>query len=349
MNEETLVFRADASELIGSGHIMRCLALANAARKRKINIIFISKDLAAHFADLFCKKNIHLHMLAAQPASKEDAQETRELIDQVGAKWIVVDGYRFNEVYINALNQCVRTKILLLDDYAHLDNYPVDIVLNQNSSAHIFNYEIQKTGKLLAGPNYVLLREEFLRYRSPKPTINVKVKKILITMGGSDPNDMTLKILHALKLIDTSHLNTRVIVGALNKNLDQINELAESFDNHVTIYNNILGMPSAIKWADIVISAAGSTCWEICFLGIPAIITTIADNQVELAFDLEKRGCADNMGWHADLDALIIAKRLQCMINDYDKRKRISKKQRELIDGKGAQRVLDAMGYTRLP
>lgn len=346
---ETLVIRADASTQIGTGHVMRCLALAQEALANRIEVIFITSAPPLAISDLLTKKGITMHPLTVQPAGMDDVKETAEIIKRVNARWVVLDGYSFNEAYLTAISQSSSTKVLLIDDFAHLKYYDVDMLLNQNISAFNYNYQMKRSCSPLLGTKYVLLRDEFLTY--PKKTHQQKrrAENVLVTMGGSDPQDVTLKVLEALKHCNHSSLHIKVIAGALNPNFKSLEKTAESLDTDITIYHNIADMPAVLHWADIVVSAAGSTCGELAFLGVPSIVIATADNQIDLAEGLHHACCAINLGWHADISVRSIADATQSLLDDFDKRALLSSNQQTLVDGKGAKRVLAETGYITKP
>ncbi len=342
---ESLVIRADASTQIGTGHVMRCLALARETLKNDIEVIFITDAPPSHISDLIIKSGITIHPLTVNAAGAEDVNETVHVINRVHSRWVIVDGYNFNEAYLTALSQSSSAKVLFIDDFAHLKYYDVDILLNQNISAFNYTYQLHCNSTLLLGTQYVLLREEFLACPKRLRLQKTKVENILVTMGGSDPHGVTLTVIQALKICNLPSLHIMVICGALNPNLNSIKKAVADIDKDITIYHNIDDMPAIIQWADIVVSAAGSTCWEIAFLGVPAIVIATATNQIEVAKGLQQAGCAVNLGWHDDICSHSIADAIRNLADDFGRRELISSNQQKLVDGKGTRRVLAATGY----
>ncbi|MFO7937203.1 MAG: UDP-2,4-diacetamido-2,4,6-trideoxy-beta-L-altropyranose hydrolase [Kiritimatiellia bacterium] len=351
MSDANFLIRTDASASIGSGHIMRCIALAEKIHCKGFNVYFLSCSAPDMITGNVKDRGFYYEPLLTYPrGSDQDAIQTAKTADSLKAGWIIFDGYSFNEEYLNIIRKQTPAHVLYVDDYACLAHYPVDILLNQNSSAQQFNYQSDTHTQLLLGSRYTMIRSEFKKYRKPEPEITDNQIKILITMGGSDPSGMSLQTLNAVKKSEQRNIVVKLIAGSMNPMLKEIRETARAFDKSISVIDNSKDMGSLIKWADIVISAAGSTCWEICYLGTPCIVIVTADNQLATADDLARRECAVNLGWHNRLSCAKIASSLENLIGDLALRKRMSHNQRALIDGCGAQRVLEAMcSYTTCP
>jgi UDP-2,4-diacetamido-2,4,6-trideoxy-beta-L-altropyranose hydrolase len=252
-----------------------------------------------------------------------------------------VDGYHFGAEYQKQIKDA-GFSLLFIDDYGHADYYYADIVLNQNIYADMsFYYNFEPHTRFLFGTKYVLLRKEFLKYSDWHHDIPDVARRILVTLGGSDPENLTLKVIEAVKTVDVSGLEVIVVVGGMNPHFDLIHETVKDFPNF-TLLKYADNMPELMAWADIAISAGGSTCWELAYMGTPFITLIIADNQIKVADTLHTAKAAISIG-----DKSFIEKRLKpalaLLINSKELRQRLSINAKSLIDGEGCDRVINQM------
>src|SRR5580698_8004903 len=178
MSLDNILIRADASTAIGSGHVMRCLALAKAWSKGG-RVCYLTAETIAALDERFLEEKIQHERISVQPGSLEDVEQTVAWARRLQAQWVVVDGYRFKPDYIHALKMA-RLRVLMLDDDARFDFYEADVVLNQNIDASVESYKRAVSTQLLLGANYVLLRPEFL-VSGPRSEIAEVARKFLVT------------------------------------------------------------------------------------------------------------------------------------------------------------------------
>jgi UDP-2,4-diacetamido-2,4,6-trideoxy-beta-L-altropyranose hydrolase len=280
--------------------------------------------------------------------SPEDLSETMHLIaetlqaDRKNAR-VVLDGYHFGSDYQLGIKTAGFT-LLVVDDYGHADFYHADWVLNQNISAREELYAKRSPAtKLLLGPKFAMLRKEFLTYKGWQREIAPMAKKILVTLGGSDPDNVTLQVIQALIDLD---LHVKVVIGGSNPHLREIENFIRSQNNSTALIEvivNATNMPELMVWADTAVAAAGSTSWELAFMELPNLVFVLADNQVEIAEGLSARQVATSIG-RPSPDALVsFKKKLGQLAVSHAECYRISQVSRELVDGSGAKRVLAEM------
>ncbi len=185
--------------------------------------------------------------------------------------------------------------LLFIDDYGHADHYYADIVLNQNIYADMSFYQYYEPyTRFLLGTKYALIRKEFLKWSGWHRDIPEVARKILVTFGGSDPDNVTHKVIEAVRTVDLDGLEVKVVVGGANPHFDLIYETVKDLSNF-TLIKNTENMSELVAWADIAISAGGSTCWELFFMGIPSIIIPIAENQVTCCKGIKNpKDCQNN-------------------------------------------------------
>jgi len=199
LDNGVLLVRVDSGINMGSGHVMRCLALAQAWQDGGGDAVFVLATESPNAEARLTAEGFEVVYINAKPGSAEDARLTTKLAHKYGASWVVVDGYHFGGDYQKIIKEA-GLNLLFIDDYGHAGYYPADIVLNQNIHADEDLYRNRASyTKLLLRTRYVLLRREFLRWQGYKREIPEIARKMLVTMGGSDPQNVTLKVLGVKK------------------------------------------------------------------------------------------------------------------------------------------------------
>ena len=343
MESESLLMRADASLQIGTGHVMRCLALAQAWHRRGGHIIFATAMPAPALEARLHAEHIEVVHLAAQPGSDEDAVQTATLAQQRQSVWVVVDGYHFTTNYQRIIKDAGQ-QLFVIDDYGHTQHYYADIVLNQNLHAHAALYTSRAPdSRLLLGARYLLLRREFLQEKDRSREMPTAARRVLVTLGGSDPENVTATAIQALQHVRIDGLAATVVVGGSNPHLAQLREAIEKSRVPIHLEHNVANLATLMRWADIAISAAGSTAWELAFMGLPSLLIVEAENQRAIAEQLERVGAAHSLGWHGSLTACDIAWRLSAVAASGELLCLMTQRGLAVVDGNGADRVVMAM------
>ncbi|AMA08229.1 UDP-2,4-diacetamido-2,4,6-trideoxy-beta-L-altropyranose hydrolase [Picosynechococcus sp. PCC 73109] len=338
-----ILIRADASSEIGTGHVMRCLALAQTLQASDFTVTFLMVEATSPLVERLTAENIQLTYGLSTPGSLEDAKQTVNLAQKLQADWGVVDGYQFGAEYQKILKEA-GLKILFFDDYGHAQHYYADIVLNQNLGTNPDWYRQREAyTQLFLGCSYSLLRKEFWSWQGWQRAIAPVAKKILVTLGGGDPDNVTLKVIHALQQIKNTELDILVVVGGTNPHYVQLQGAIQTMTLNLRLVKNVTNMPELMAWADLVIAAGGSTNWELAFMGLPTVVITIADNQRDIARKLDQMGVVINLGWHLNVTEKVIAQTVSQLLNNPQQRHSMSQAARQLIDGQGSQRVVAKM------
>lgn len=335
-----LLIRTDATTRIGTGHLMRCLALAQAWQETGGIIQFVTATGTPALQRRLMTEGMSVLQIDVSPGSIDDVDQTIRLADKAGAEWIVVDGYHFDANYQKAVKKA-GLKLLFIDDYGQVDYYYADLVLNQNHYANESLYPNREPfTHLLLGTSYTLLRKEFLSWCGWQRNIPPVASKVLVTLGGGDPNNQTLKVVRALKQVDVDGIEVTVVVGANNPHFQVLQ--AAVYNSHFTcrLLQNVSDMPKLMAWADVGVSGGGSTCWEMAFMGLPIIIITLAKNQCSIAECLDGLGVAVNLGWFKHLSYARIASLVTKLLMAAKQRSEMARQGRQLSDGKGVNRVL---------
>ena len=338
MKLNRILIRADAGGMTGTGHVMRMIALAQAYLRRGGSVTIASVSCPAKLVERICSQDIEHHFInTTQPGDSDDARLTAEFAKELGIKWLVVDGYHFDYTYQKHVKSS-GLSLLCADDYGYSDRWHCDAILNQNLDANLrIEYKNDlSTAKVLAGSPFCLFREEFLGLPTAKRTWGA-IESLLVTLGGSDPENATEAVLSLLNQACIHPLQIRVLAGADNPHI----ECLRSFDSQhrIEVVQNATNMPEQYAWADGIISAGGSTCWEWLYLGLPGAIVTIADNQLPIVKALtESRQVALSLGWFNGSAFGANTKQLSQWINAPAEVCDAQVAQ-QLIDGRGADRV----------
>ncbi len=335
-----VAIRADAYPELGTGHVMRCLALAQGIKDGGGEVVFVTYSESEGLRERLRKEGCRIHMLT-KPGSLE---ESLSITDRERPDWVVLDGYHFDTSYQKAVRES-GYRLLCIDDNCHLGHYYADIILNQNYGAEKFRYVAGPETQILAGTRYCLLRREFLGYADFRREIPDVARKILVTMGGADPGNHTLKAMKSLELIE-GLLDVKVVAGAGNPNAYSIEKEATKSRHNVEIAKSVENMAALMAWADVAVSAGGTTLWELACMGLPSLVCIIASNQESAVNALVHDKVFRTAGWISEKSPAEIAGELSLLLQDRTLRDGMSKRMAEVVDGKGVDRALHEMRGT---
>jgi len=342
MGRKNVYIRVDGNLKIGMGHIMRCIALGQGFRIEGFEVTFITIAYDKETIGRIEYEGFPVKILNQRCSFdlRLDLRETLNLLPvDTEFSLVVTDGYKFDQFY----QQGIKEKgypLMCIDDIANTHFY-ADVVLNQNINANSVYYSKEPYTVLLLGTKYALIREEFLKYRRFERHFPEKAKNILLSLGGGDPENHTLKILQALELLNDKSLNVNVLVGLANPNIETLRKFVKNSKMKFTILSNTPKMPELLKEADLSISAAGTTTWELCLLGLPGIVGILAENQVGIANGLEEYGAFNSIGWFRDAPSEKVAKAIKWLVENKTLRSQMSRKGKQLVDGLGVERVVN--------
>ncbi len=374
-----VVIRADANSKIGMGHVMRCLSVADALVKRGEEVLFVTADDTP--VPLLTKKGIPYRVLQTDYAdmeaelpelwevlrelqeealsrmSSQRAESPEEALPQRNTA-ILVDSYYVTEKYLAALKKRITT-IYMDDIYAF--SYPVDMLINYNIYGEEMGYEKDTAfadTKLLLGTEYVPLREEFSAgTENVTPAADRMLQTaeqqgtaancgILITTGGSDSFNLAGQLLMEVMKYDAlKEKEYHVVSGSLNPHIGELQALAQEHGN-IHIHCNVTNMAELMAESEVALSAGGSTLYELCAMGVPVIAFSFAENQERLVQTFVKRGIAQYGGnYRTDGNKMIqnTIAGLETLLENENLRAEYREKARTLVDGKGADRIAEAI------
>lgn len=358
-----VIFRADASLAIGTGHVMRCLTLADALRARGADCAFVCREHPGHLLDLIGKRGYPVSVLPLNQSTpayeiethapahahwlggswRDDAGATLKAIGPDPADWVVVDHYALDSRWQSMLRgKCHR--LMAIDDLADRD-HACDLLLDQNLGRVEADYKpLTPAGcTILAGPTYAILRPEFaaLRGYSLSRRQGAALQCLLISMGGVDKDNYTVQILQALcGCVLPAELKIQVVLGPQAPWIDEVREAAAGMPRETEVLVGVSDMARLMADADLAIGAAGSTSWERCCMGLPALQIVLAPNQEAIARALQEHGAAlavNGTELHQELNAFFSRTDLA------NKLEELGQNASQITDGLGASRVADAI------
>lgn len=336
-----LYIRTDGNGEIGTGHVMRCLSIAEEYRRQGGETIFLMADKMA--GELVEKNGFsYICLNSAWNDLEQEIDAMVKIMEGEKNPLLLIDSYFVTEKYLSTLRK--YTKIAYMDDLDQLI-YPVDLLINYNIYAEQLDYqrryrEAGVTTKFAIGCHYVPLREEF---KGRERSISQHVRKVLITTGGTDIYDVTGHLLEQLsRQCWFPELEFEIIVGKFNNHKDEL-EATWLQNNNVHFYYNVTDMARFMRVCDIAVTAGGSTVYELMACGTPSIVYTLADNQLKIARTVSEM---EVIPWAGDVRGDIqqccnaIVNEITKYICDDLKREKASKKMQELVDGFGGKRLV---------
>ena len=304
-----IVFRVDASAQIGSGHVMRCLTLAKRYRREGHTVFFVMRALPSNLITFVEEAGFSVHSLPYVKSQQmltgylawltvtqeQDAQETTAVLRTMGqVDRLIVDHYALDAAWETVCRPYAR-EIMVIEDLANRP-HDADILLDQNfcrNAAERYAGLVPADCRLLLGPQHALLRDEFYEIKPRRRT--GELYNILIFYGGSDLTDETSKALRALLSMNLHGVEVDVVVGKTNPQMESVRKRCADHKN-IRYHCQIENMAELMNAADLALGAGGTTTWERLALGLPSIVTSIADNQIEICENCAHAGLIDYLG-----------------------------------------------------
>ncbi|MEE9443825.1 MAG: UDP-2,4-diacetamido-2,4,6-trideoxy-beta-L-altropyranose hydrolase [candidate division Zixibacteria bacterium] len=356
--------RTDASNQIGSGHVMRCLTLADFLHSRSNSVSFICRDHPDNMIEYIERKKYAVEVLSAPEYEKDlvklggyekwltvstefDSEQTSQILSKYSRiDWLVVDHYALDESWHKAVRQYSK-KIMVIDDLANR-KYDCDLILDQNLNGNMngrYGELVSEKCIRLIGPEFALLRPEFSDVKRLLKEHDGSIKNILIFLGGVDNDNLTARAIEAVTQCDSKDLHVDVIVGMNNSYYEEIREICNNLKS-CEIYRNVNNMAELMARADLAIGAAGTTSWERTWLGMPSIVVVLAENQKSGAEALHRAGAAWNLGFHTDVTSAKIRSAIEFAVANPNETIAMSKRALNLLGDDprpGVEKVYDAM------
>ena len=336
-----IFIRVDSSTKIGYGHFMRCMALADTLQKN-FEINFITRSLEGSLISDIQKKGFGIFRFYSNSEKineKNDAQKTISLIKKhSGSKNIlIVDNYQLSKKWETDVKPFVH-KLIVIDDLSNR-SHNCDLLIDQNLHTKVnglYKGLIPSNCIKLIGPKFSMIRKEFRMMRKSVKPRTFPIKKILVSFGGSDIENQTLVALNSIKKMN-GKINVDVVVGKANKCKKTLKIFCNK-NKHFTYHEQIDNIADLMLSSDLSIGSSGSTTWERCSLGLPAIVSISSNDQRDTANSLSKKKCVINLG---DVKKVKESSYINAITNlKKNDLRNMSKNSMSLVDGNGTQRIL---------
>lgn len=312
-----ILFRVDASIQMGTGHVMRCLTLADALKDKGAECYFICREHPGNLIGLIKERG---HIVYALPyiydsqkvvqsedvkglshaswlgsSQEDDAVLCVQILKSLNPYWLIIDHYGLDSYWENKLRPYCD-HIMVIDDLADR-HHDCDLLLDQTFGRSSEDYLpfVPKPCQILCGASFALLRPEFAKWRdySLKRRSSGQIEHLLINLGGVDKDNITTKILKSLTLSPLApNCIITVVMGATSPWIEPVKEQAEAMPWDIDVKVGVNNMAELMASSDIAIGAAGATSWERCCLGLPTIMVVVAENQQTVANNLRESGAA---------------------------------------------------------
>lgn len=353
-------FRADASKEVGTGHIMRCLTLANALASNGSKCTFICREHVGNLIDHILSNGhevyslpmghvvdsdlAHSAWLGATQA--QDAKACAFLLAELEPDWLVVDHYSLDVRWEREVSRYCG-KLMVIDDLADRI-HECNLLLDQTFGRDAKDYRplVNEGCALLCGSTYALLRPEYLALRpySLERRVKPQLKKLLITMGGVDKDNVTTQVLNALRACPLgADCEITVVMGATAPCLADVYQHAQSMPWPTTVRVGVSNMAQLMADSDLAIGAAGGTSWERCCLGLPTIMLVLAENQRAVAHGLAKAGASLVLEFNKSLMSQL-AISIAEICNPATNLIRMSQAASTVVTGQGLDAVVASLG-----
>jgi UDP-2,4-diacetamido-2,4,6-trideoxy-beta-L-altropyranose hydrolase len=360
-----IAFRTDASAQIGTGHVMRCLTLADGLREEGAECQFVCREREGHLMDHVRSRGYTVHALPKPEKDvflesdlahadwlgvdwQTDAAQTRQALGSKALDWLIVDHYALDHRWESALRSSCK-RIMAVDDVADRQ-HDCDLLLDQNygSSAGRYRGLVPADCTQCHGPEYALLKPVYAERRAQLPARDGEVRRVLIYFGGgADAANLTSLAVRAFQAPELVHIELDIVVGAAYAHRSSLEELVALRGNS-TIHRQLPDLARLMASADLAIGAGGATTWERCCLGLPSLVVSIANNQVPTCRALVAQGLIDYLGHFEVITVNLISERLRSLATKPEFLCDLSKRTMALVDGKGVTKVVSAINHSVL-
>jgi len=358
MNPRNIVFRVDASLKIGTGHVMRCLTLAEALRDRGCECKFICREHPGNLIDLISERGFTTHGLPLTDVTRglgqehdlpahaawlgadwrTDAAQTLKAMGNVTVDWLVIDHYAIDERWERELRSACR-RLMVIDDLADR-NHDCDLLLDQNlvdGWQDRYRGKVPETCALLLGPEYALLQPLYANLHDRVPPREGPIRRILVYFGRADTDNLTGMTISAFGSLKTEDISMDAVIDPASPHIASIRKLAGR-DKRISLHERLPSLAPLMTRADLAIGASGATSWERCCLGLPSAVITLAENQRPIAAELHKLRLVQCLGHKDEVDKHAMTEILRRLMEN-GLESGWSERCGHAVDGKGTSRV----------
>lgn len=322
-----LFIRTEASAQIGMGHFMRCFAVAENARRRNIPVVFLMSEAVPAISRRAESIGADVQVMDAPLGSDAGAIAASGI---EAGDWLIVDSYKTTQAYLSALHGLAR--LTVVDDLNAFDAYDCDLLVNAAEAAFDMGYGKKTRAGLLLGADYAMIREEFQNPSAPERQDNA----IAVMFGGSDPGGLTVVVAERLHYAFPD-MTIRVIAGPANAHIGLLRDTARDLPG-ISLHVDPPSVAEVLAGASLVVTAAGGSIGEVAAMALPALVLVVYDNQAAALQSCPFPVIDVRKGLPDDLETAVAA-----LFDDPEGLAEIAAHGHAIVDGKGAQRIVEAM------
>lgn len=331
-----MAFRLDGSNVIGMGHIMNSLAVAEELRKFPVEIYFIMKRFPEAIAKV-CEAGYMVEEIDPHLTEAECFDKTIRILKEKNTSFLITDLLEIKEDYSSGLKKN-GIKCLSIDILGKI-RLKSDIIINRTTVTSRFSrYDKSQPTKYYLGPQYVPLGNQFMGLDQEIREINQKAQEVLLCFGGGDEYNLSARVAWILSRF--SGIKITIVLGAAFKLEEELREIVSQFPQPPTVIKDTKEMKQLFLQSDLAVCAGGSILYELAITGTPAVIIPMNDHQVENAEEFEKFGSVISVGLHSEIEDQDIENAIKHLF-DFSRRKSMSEAGKKITDGKGAERIAD--------
>ena len=343
------VIRCDGSASLGMGHVVRSLSLATALRDARAQVKFAVADLGGLAQRLVGDSGFEL-VTTSRPADRDMRRSLRPddlgVLVETAKTWnacVVIDHYGADANYFREVAG-TGLRLGVIDDLADRDLSAAEWLLNQNPGAIQLSYRTKPACRKLLGLNYTLMRPQFRCQRERlEREFHVRDNRVLITLGGGETQAMVAAVLSGLSRV-TRQLQIRCVLGGDSGQTMEVETTAARSVHTIEVQRNVENMAELMAWCDVSVNASGSTCWELCCLGVPMVTMVLSADQAANAAEVDRLGLGINVGEFAGAEtAGRIAQCIEQLLADPQGRRETSSRAKSMVDCRGAERAAESL------
>jgi spore coat polysaccharide biosynthesis predicted glycosyltransferase SpsG len=339
------------------GHIMRCIGLAQGFKKLAVKSVFVVRDYECRITDFLCANGYEVETISKDSNLTEDASLTLNFAFRHGAKIIITDisnrdtvlnieayseylkRLKHNGVYLVTIDgfngDCISDKLAITADMVVVPYYGAE-----NKS-----YKTNGSTKFLLGTRFFIFTEGFAEAAKTEKQTKETVDNILVSMGGSDPFNYTLKVSNALVRLNRAYLNLKVVIGRgfAADSKPKITDVLEDFKGSYKIINGTDEMAKLMLWADLAIISSGLTVYEAALMSTPSVVLSQYEYQEEVMNRFSKAGSFLYLGCGNNIGEKVISEAVDKLLDDFVLRNRMAESGGNFVDGKGIERIISGI------
>ena len=330
--------RCDGGAEIGFGHVRRCLALAQGLKDTGFtDITFFTRYQDGVAERIIRDGGFNVRTIPSELSMEEEISLLTEFLQPCLPCLLITDSYSINSDYLKQMRES-SVIILTIDDMG--ENFiHSHFLLNQNIGAENMVHRTDPETIEMLGTKYVLLNREFIQAMDFHRSTPEVASRVMVTLGGSDPEDQTAKVVAALDMVSFP-MEITVIAGGSYRGYPGLLRRSQVATRNIKILSNVSNIAELMQNSDLAITAGGSTCYEAAAMQLPNIILVTEDNQRNIARGMHEYGCSVSLEWYQQVSEDKIASTVEYLAHDSQQRRYMSQRGRELIDGRGCQRVI---------